>query len=258
MRQGSIMYRKCPKCGYERKLADVGADGVCPSCGLVFAKWVSHTLGAGRLAREAETSEPETDGWGTRMLATLTQVEPRIDPTLFWGRVALYAVFVVWGCYFITLDFRSNDIGHSFMHRVDLVFHEAGHVAFMPFGQFMHVLGGSLGQLLMPAIVIGALLYKNHDNFGASIGVWWLGESLKDLAPYINDARDLQLPLLTGSSQDVPETHDWANILIDLNLIRHEKGIALAADILGSLIMLAAMAWGGYLLMQQYRNLERD
>lgn len=102
------MYRKCPKCGYERNPTDVGADGVCPSCGLVFAKWVSRTLGATRLAREEETSEAETDRWGTRLLAMLTQVEPRTDRTLFWGRVGLYAVFVVWGCYFITLDFRSN------------------------------------------------------------------------------------------------------------------------------------------------------
>jgi len=258
LRQGSLMYRKCPKCGYERNPADLGADGVCPACGLVFAKWVSHTLGATRLTREEESSGEETNRWGMRLLAMLTRVEPSTDRTLFWGRCALYAVFVVWGCYFLTLDFRSNDIGRSFMHRVDLVFHEAGHVAFMPFGSFVHVLGGSLGQLLMPAIVVGVFVFKYHDNFGGSFGLWWFGQSLKDLAPYINDARDLQLPLLTGHSQDVPETHDWANILIDLNLIYHEKGIALAADIVGSLIMLAAMAWGAYLLIQQYRNLEPD
>ena len=120
----------------------------------------------------------------------------------------------------------------------------------------MHVLGGSLGQLLMPAIVMGALVYKNHDNFGGSIGLWWLGESLKDLAPYINDARDLQLQLLTGHSQDVPETHDWANILLDLGLIFQEKKIAYAADVIGALIMLLAMAWGGYILLRQYRALD--
>ena len=89
------------------------------------------------------------------------------------------------------------------------------------------------------------------------MALWWIGQSLKDLGPYINDARDLQLQLLTGHSQDVPETHDWANILLDLGLIYHEKKIALAADLIGSLIILLALAWGGYLLWQQYRNLER-
>ena len=68
----------------------------------------------------------------------------------------------------------------------------------------------------------------------------------------------MQLPLLTGHSQDVPETHDWANILLDLGLIFQEKKIAFSADVIGTLIMLAAMAWGAYVLLQQYRILEGD
>ena len=249
---------KCPKCAYERRAEDRGDAGICPACGLVFAKWVSRTLGTAQLRRQEANAG--SDGGGSclaGLIEQLTFVEPRTDTMLFRGRVALFAVFVVWGLYFVTLDLRSNDIGASFMHRVNLVFHEAGHVIFMPFGQFMHILGGSLGQLLMPAIVLGVMVFKNHDNFGGSICLWWIGQSLKDLAPYINDARDLQLQLLTGNSQDVPETHDWANILLDLGLIFREKKIALGADIIGSLIMLLALAWGAYLLLKQFRNLDR-
>lgn len=249
---------KCPKCAYERRAEDRGDAGICPACGLVFAKWVSRTLGTAQLRRqEANAGSDEGGSCLAGLIEQLTFVEPRTDTMLFRGRVALFAVFVVWGLYFVTLDLRSNDIGASFMHRVNLVFHEAGHVIFMPFGQFMHILGGSLGQLLMPAIVLGVMVFKNHDNFGGSICLWWIGQSLKDLAPYINDARDLQLQLLTGNSQDVPETHDWANILLDLGLIFREKKIALGADIIGSLIMLLALAWGAYLLLKQFRNLDR-
>ena len=249
---------KCPKCAYARRAEDRGDAGICPACGLVFAKWVSRTLGTAQLRRqEANAGSDEGGSCLAGLIEQLTFVEPRTDTMLFWGRVALFAVFVVWGLYFVTLDLRSNDIGASFMHRVNLVFHEAGHVIFMPFGQFMHILGGSLGQLLMPAIVLGVMVFKNHDNFGGSICLWWIGQSLKDLAPYINDARDLQLQLLTGNSQDVPETHDWANILLDLGLIFREKKIALGADIIGSLIMLLALAWGAYLLLKQFRNLDR-
>ena len=249
---------KCPKCAYERRAEDRGDAGICPACGLVFAKWVSRTLGTAQLRRqEANAGSDEGGSCLAGLIEQLTFVEPRTDTMLFWGRVALFAVFVVWGLYFVTLDLRTNDIGASFMHRVNLVFHEAGHVIFMPFGQFMHILGGSLGQLLMPAIVLGVMVFKNHDNFGGSICLWWIGQSLKDLAPYINDARDLQLQLLTGNSQDVPETHDWANILLDLGLIFREKKIALGADIIGSLIMLLALAWGAYLLLKQFRNLDR-
>jgi hypothetical protein len=192
------------------------------------------------------------------LFARLTAVEPHTDAMRFWGRTALFAAFVVWGFYFISLDLRTNDIGASFMHRINLVFHEAGHVIFMPFGQFMHILGGSLGQLLMPAIVTGVLVFRNNDNFGGSIGLWWIGQSMKDLGPYINDARDLQLQLLTGHSQDVPETHDWANILLDLGLIFYEKKIARGVDLFGSLLILLALAWGGYVLIKQYRNLNGD
>lgn len=250
--------KKCPKCAYERRIEDQGGAGICPSCGLVFAKWASRTLGTARLPREVELGDEEPSGRLGGLFEQLVYVEPRTDSMLFWGRAALYAAFVVWGFYFISLDLRTNEIGASFMHRINLVFHEAGHMIFMPFGQFMHILGGSLGQLLMPAIVIGVLVVKNCDNFGASIGLWWFGQSLKDLGPYINDARDLQLQLLTGHSQDVPETHDWANILIDLGLIMREKKIALGADIIGSLTILLALAWGGYMLLKQYRNLQQE
>ena len=84
------------------------------------------------------------------------------------------------------MDHRDGEIAGSFIHSVNLVFHEAGHVLFRPFGDFMTVLGGSLLQLLVPLVVAAALLLKNRDPFGASIGVWWLGQSFKDLAPYID------------------------------------------------------------------------
>ena len=38
----------------------------------------------------------------------------------------------------------------GFIHGIDLIFHEAGHVIFGFFGQFLAVLGGSLMQVLIP------------------------------------------------------------------------------------------------------------
>jgi hypothetical protein len=128
----------------------------------------------------------------------------------------------------------------------------------MPFGHFMMVLGGTLGQLLMPVIAGMVLLIKNRDAFGASIALWWVGQSVMDTAPYINDARDLQLMLLGGGTgQDRPGVHDWENILLDLGLIAHERAIALAADRIGEALLLTGLAWGGCLLYRQHRSLER-
>lgn len=251
---------KCPKCGAERPSGVGGPVPVCDGCGLVFAKWTQRMLGAERLPAGADEGEAGEERRGLAgVIAYLTYVEPRTDRIVFWGRVALWCAFALWGLYFIRLDFRTAEIMHSFLHRIDLVFHEAGHVLFMPFGHFMMVLGGTLGQLLMPAVVTVVLVWKNRDNFGGALGVWWLGQSLMDCAPYIADARSLQLPLVGGGTgADRPGVHDWENILLDLNLIHRDQQIAALADRLGSLILLAGLAWGAWILWLQYRNLKAD
>lgn len=251
------MYRRCPKCGHARTPNDQSPAGICPACGLVFAKWVARQTGREEVRRpEADASQDGEGSLRARVASWLLPPVERVDPIAFWGRVGLYAAFVIWGVYFISLDLRTNAIGESFMHRVNLVFHEAGHVIFMPFGHFMMVLGGTLGQLLMPTIVGIALLWKNQDAFGASLALWWLGQSTMDCAPYINDARDLKLMLLGGGTgMDRPGMHDWENILLDLRLIEHERAIALGADRLGEAIMLVAFVWGAMVLRSQYARL---
>ncbi len=248
------MLLKCPKCGHPRAPGG-GEQATCSACGLVFVKWAQRVLGQERIGRSASRERalgPEGRGSIARFL--LPDEGPP-DLLAFHGRCALFVALLLWGCYFVSLDLRSNLIGESFMHRVNLVFHEAGHVLFMPFGHFMMVLGGSLGQLLMPAIAGAALLLRNRDGFGASAALWWLGQSLMDLAPYINDARDLQLTLLGGGTgRDRPGVHDWENILLDLGLIEHERAIAAAADRLGAVLLLAGLAWGAAVLYRQYRQ----
>ncbi|MPZ42942.1 MAG: zinc ribbon domain-containing protein [Betaproteobacteria bacterium] len=231
---------------------------MCSSCGLVFAKWAQRVLGQERIPRSASSElESEAESDSPSLAAIFLPATERVDPIAFYGRCALYVAFLVWGIYFISLDLRSNEIGESFLHRVNLVFHEAGHVVFMPFGHFMMVLGGTLGQLLMPAIAGIVLLLKTRDAFGASIALWWLGQSVMDVAPYINDARDLDLMLLGGGTgRDRPGMHDWENILLDLGLIEHERALALGADRLGTLLLVAGLAWGAALLYRQYGGLK--
>src|SRR3989449_9967209 len=50
----------------------------------------------------------------------------------------------------------------NFLHLIDLVFHEAGHVIFGFFGQFIGVLGGSLNQVLVPAACTGVFLARTE------------------------------------------------------------------------------------------------
>ena len=251
------MYEYCPKCRHPQSAPDNTAAEVCANCGLVFSKWLRN-----RYRDAAPLPDPEgaqdDPGLPARLKATLLYVPERTDPVIWWGRLVLFVLFFLWGWSFILMTVETNEIGRSFMHNINLVFHEAGHVLFRPFGRFMTILGGSLAQLLVPLIVGIALIWKNADTFGASLGLWWFAQSLMDLAPYIADARAGRLLLLGGvTGQDMPGIHDWRNILTQLDLLRHDQAIAAGVDMLGQLLMLLSFLWGAWILRQQHRTKSR-
>jgi len=169
------------------------------------------------------------------------------------GRVALLFFLLVWGIRFIFSSPESNYAGESFMHLVNLPFHEAGHILFSIFGQFLSVLGGSIMQLLIPLICLATFILKTGDIFAASVALWWTGQNLIDLAPYINDARDLKLMLLGGvTGAEVDDYHDWEFILKRLGLLKCDHAIAMTAHVFGSILIISACIWGAWELWRQY------
>jgi hypothetical protein len=159
------------------------------------------------------------------------------------------------GWRFAALNQPYGVYGPHFLHNGHLIFHEAGHIVFIPFGRFMTIAGGSLMQLIVPLVCALALLFKPRpDPFGAAVGVWWLGTSWVDLSPYIGDAQSLKLMMIGGFlAEDVPDAHDWRNILYSLDLLRHDREIAQAAHGIGVALMAAGMAWGAWMLWRQFR-----
>jgi hypothetical protein len=154
-----------------------------------------------RVVETAFSGDDESGSWWSRFVPLLTTVPDSVPPLEFGGRVVVYVGFLLWGLYFLRMPIASAYFNHSFMHLVNTPFHEAGHMILMPLGwSFLTSLGGSLGQIAFPLIVAGALLIKNRDPFGASIGLWWVGQSFMDLSPYIADARALQLMLIGGGT----------------------------------------------------------
>jgi hypothetical protein len=106
------------------------------------------------------------------------------------------------------------------LHGSLLIFHEAGHVIFMPFGEFMMVLGGSLFQLMVPAFFVGYFM-RRGDPFAACFAGLYLAASLSGTAIYIADARAGELPLLGGDRT----SHDWTFLLIELNMLDRDVAI---------------------------------
>lgn len=178
--------------------------------------------------------------------------ESAASPLALGGRGVLLVGLALWSLAFFSSAMDGERLAGSFMHLIHLPFHEGGHILFMPFGSFLMSLGGSLTQLLVPLVCAGALLTR-RDRFGAAVALWWTGQSLMDIAPYVADARALRLMLLGGHTGAEVEGHDWEAILGALGWLSHDVALGRIANALGVLLMLAALAWGAHVLWKQHQ-----
>lgn len=249
----------CPKCRYQRQTIDqtVHAD-ICPSCGIVYSKWLAkQSIEDSSVNNEPveaidELDTEETLTLGQKIIAAFLYVPERVSTEVFWVRVVTLALFALWGGHFITSGLDWEIIGSSFMHNINLPFHEFGHIFFMPFGQFMMILGGSLFQVLLPLALMLLFVFKQHDTFAGSITLWWCGQSFIDLSPYISDAEYRGLPLVGGGGE---ESHDWGNLLTMMDALESTQTIAKSCFALGAFIIIVAIVWGAFILYRQKQHI---
>jgi len=241
---------KCPKCDASQP----DQNETCSACGIVFRKYYKYHPPEG--AEPEEIAETLVIEEIPTLRDFLLDRERPFDSLAFGGRLLLFGLILVWSWPLITSSIDSNYVGESFLHLVNLPFHEAGHVLFRPFGAFLTSLGGTLGQLAIPLTAGFVLLTKTRDPFGASVAFWWFGENLLDIAPYINDARAGQLPLLGGNfGHSSPYGfHDWEYLLGETGLLSMDHTLASLSFFIGSLIMLGTLAWGGFLLLLAWKH----
>lgn len=221
----------------------------------MFSKWLKSLVTESQLADSLEFEHQQQEA-SFGFFEFFCPPHPDIAKGDFFLYLAIWVIIFAWGIDFIMMDFATNAIGQSWFHNVDLVFHEAGHMLFMPFGRTLTILGGSLFQVLVPVFLMFAFLIKNKDGFAASVGLWWAGQSLMDLAPYIADARALRLPLLGGGTgADDPMRHDWANLLRPRGWLEYDIQIATWIDAIGSGVLLMALVWGAFMLRLYYKEM---
>jgi len=107
----------------------------------------------------------------------------------------------------------------------------------------------SLLQLIIPLLVMLTFIFKHRDNFAASIGLWWLAQSMMDLMLYISDARAQEMWLLGGvRGKDMPGIHDWNNILYRMGLLEYDQVLSTLVMLLSIGLMLLSFMWGAWLL----------
>jgi hypothetical protein len=143
--------------------------------------------------------------------------------------------------------YASTASDWHFIDNLDLIIHEAGHWIFLPFGDFVHILGGSLFQILFPCIYVG-YFYFRRDYFSASLLLFWVGVNFVNVSVYAGDAQAMQLPLLGGDGV----IHDWNYILLALHLIRYTPQIA--SCIYGIGLILIVFATAAAIYWSQFRT----
>jgi len=249
---------KCPKCGFvsETVIED------CPSCGIIVEKYLLRekqrgaqpTISSGRSQELTGPCTAETGDWLPPLKQLVFTIPDSISPIGYWGRVLLLLILLFLSLRFTLASVGSNVAGGSFLHLVNLPFHEAGHLIFSPFGRLAGSLGGTLGQLMIPTVCLLVFLFRTRDAYSASISLWWLGENFMDIAPYINDARAGVLPLLGGNTgQSAPYGfHDWQFILSETGLLGYDQQLARLSSAIGAFLMVVGLTWGGLLLYKSY------
>ncbi len=118
----------------------------------------------------------------------------------------------------------------------NFIFHEAGHVLFSFFGEFLQILGGSLTQVAIPVMCTGYFA-RQHQAAAAAVTLLWTGESITHVAIYIADARVMGLPLHGGEGV----IHDWNYLLGQLNLVNHAESLGRLAFAVGAVAILSAL-----------------
>lgn len=158
---------------------------------------------------------------------------------LVWLGICLYS------SRFLTHPIQNLGFEYSFIHTINLVFHEAGHAIFMVFtnNKLAIYAAGSFMQCFVPLVLAISFYWKNEDAFAAGLCMWWFGQNLVDCAPYIADARSLQLILLGGKTGFEVEGHDWEYILTTLKILNKDILIANRVLLWGRVIMLVSLLW---------------
>jgi hypothetical protein len=143
---------------------------------------------------------------------------------------------IVLAAFYFLYCIKNPDSFH-FIDAVNLIMHEAGHFIFMFLGEFMHVLGGSLMQVLVPVIFAG-YFFLRRDLFSGGIILMWVGESIANVAHYAADAVVQLLPLLGGDSS----IHDWNWLLSKMHVLQYTSGISTTIYSIGVLTLVVGLA----------------
>ena len=156
-------------------------------------------------------------------------MQPNIPKLIF---AVLMSVYFLWIAY--------DPMHGSFLDMVDLPIHETGHLVFRIFGEFIGIAGGTLFQLIVPAVFVGYFVWQK-SYYSAAIVTMWVGQSILNVWMYASDAVVMQLMLTSGITGAEGGFHDWNYMLDSMGLLNSTRTIAGIIRFAGTLTILAAV-----------------
>ena len=157
-------------------------------------------------------------------------MRPNIPKLIF---AVLLSIYFLWIAY--------DPMQGSFLDNVDLPIHETGHLLFRPFGEFMMIAGGSLFQVIFPAVFVGYFIWQK-SYYSSTIVLLWVGQSILNVWVYAADAVVMQLVLTNGFTGSEGSFHDWNYLLTATHLINSTKTVAGIIRFLGTVTIIIAGA----------------
>jgi hypothetical protein len=116
------------------------------------------------------------------------------------------------------------------------MFHELGHALFSWAGYDTQILGGTIGQLLVPIACTAVFIYRRQTS-AVAFCTFWTFQNLLYVAAYMADARTSAMPLV-GSDES-----DWTILFSHWGVLQQDRVIAAWTRGIGWIGMLASVGW---------------
>ncbi len=141
-------------------------------------------------------------------------MRPNIPKLILAILLSIYFLWIAW-----------DPMQGSFLDNVDLPIHEFGHLLFRILGEFIGIAGGSIFQVIFPAVFVGYFVWQ-RSFYSAAIVSLWVGQSILNVWVYAADAVVMQLVLTSGSTGAEGSFHDWNYMLTHFGLLGSTKTVA--------------------------------
>jgi hypothetical protein len=152
----------------------------------------------------------------------------------FIGWIAFYALLLLY--------LAAHFSGLTLLDNVHLVTHEAGHLLFSWLGETPELWGGTILQLLVPALLVAAFVVR-RELAGTVFCAVAFFHSLTGVATYMIDALRRELPLVTVGAPADEAQHDWVRIFSSLGVLPHAIQIGHTVRMIAWLGLVGTLVW---------------